>query len=101
MVKTEILLFIVFAFSEASACFLLITPSRWGAKPANCSAPFQVVLPEYVVISHTAGTTCTTQAECSREARNVQDYHQRTKRWCDIAYNFLIGENGYVYEGRG
>ncbi|CAI5798415.1 recognition 3-like [Podarcis lilfordi] len=25
----------------------------------------------------------------------------RAKRWCDVAYNFLIGEDGLVYEGRG
>nr|XP_060614512.1 peptidoglycan recognition protein 3-like [Anolis sagrei ordinatus] len=101
MVKAEILLFVLCVLSEATACFQLITPSKWGAKPANCSAPLHDVLPEYVVISHTAGTTCTTREECSRETRNAQDYHQRIKRWCDIAYNFLIGEDGYVYEGRG
>jgi N-acetylmuramoyl-L-alanine amidase len=24
-----------------------------------------------------------------------------TKKWSDIGYNFLVGEDGNVYEGRG
>ncbi|XP_015265125.1 PREDICTED: peptidoglycan recognition protein 3-like [Gekko japonicus] len=100
-VMVEITFFVLCALSQANGCFQLITPSRWGARPANCSAPLKDVLPENVVIIHTAGTPCQTREECSRETRNVQDYHQGTKRWCDIAYSFLIGEDGYVYEGRG
>ncbi|XP_053134939.1 peptidoglycan recognition protein 3-like [Hemicordylus capensis] len=101
MAKLEILLLVLYALSQATACFQLISPSKWGAAPANCSAPLKSTLAEYVIIIHTAGTECNTRAECSRETRNVQDYHMATKGWCDIGYSFLIGEDGYVYEGRG
>ncbi|XP_044278717.1 peptidoglycan recognition protein 3-like [Varanus komodoensis] len=101
MVRREILLLVLCVLSQAAACFQLITPSKWGAHLANCSAPLKTLLPEYVIIIHTAGTSCETQVECSRETRGVQDYHLKIKRWCDIAYNFLIGEDGNVYEGRG
>ncbi|KAL8184655.1 UNVERIFIED_CONTAM: hypothetical protein K2H54_023160 [Gekko kuhli] len=101
MVEAETVLLVLCALWQANGCFQLITPSRWGARPANCSAPLKDILPENVIIIHTAGTPCHTKDECSRETRNVQDYHQRTKGWCDIAYSFLIGEDGYVYEGRG
>ncbi|XP_063002099.1 peptidoglycan recognition protein 3-like isoform X2 [Elgaria multicarinata webbii] len=101
MAQAEILLFALCALSQATACFQLITPSKWGAKPANCSAPLKNVLPEYVVIIHTAGHPCNSQPDCSRDVKNVQAFHQDLKGWCDIAYNFLIGEDGRVYEGRG
>ncbi|XP_077179960.1 peptidoglycan recognition protein 3-like [Paroedura picta] len=101
MVKLEIGIFLLYALPQATGCFQLITPSQWGAKPANCSAPLKELLPENVIIIHTAGTPCQTKEECSRETRNVQDYHMGTKHWCDIAYSFLIGEDGNVYEGRG
>ena len=31
----------------------------------------------------------------------IQKYHQDVKKNKDVAYNFLIGEDGNVYEGRG
>ena len=27
--------------------------------------------------------------------------HQIDRKWADIGYHFLVGENGKVYEGRG
>lgn len=33
--------------------------------------------------------------------RNIQHQHINNNKWADIGYNFLIGDNGYVYEGRG
>jgi N-acetylmuramoyl-L-alanine amidase len=30
-----------------------------------------------------------------------QNYQMNTGQWRDIAYNFLVGEDGNVYEGRG
>ena len=40
--------------------------------------------------------------ECSAEVRKVQDFHMGPGRnWWDIGYNFLIGEDGRIYEGRG
>ncbi|XP_027801756.2 peptidoglycan recognition protein 1 [Marmota flaviventris] len=86
---------------ETPACCGPIVPrSEWGARPSECSQPLRQPV-RYVVISHTAGSNCDTPASCRQQAQNVQHYHASTRRWCDVAYNFLIGEDGLVYEGRG
>ncbi|XP_063173008.1 peptidoglycan recognition protein 3-like [Candoia aspera] len=101
MAKLQIFFLMLCSLSQATGCFQLITPSKWGARPANCSQPLGNVPPEYVVIIHTAGNPCRTHADCHNEVKSIQNFHMNLKGWCDIAYSFLIGEDGYVYEGRG
>lgn len=33
--------------------------------------------------------------------RSMQRFHQDTRGWDDIGYSFVVGSDGYVYEGRG
>ena len=96
-----ILVLAVCAIASANAqCPTIITRSGWGARAANTA-----VLPTrpapWVVIHHTAGAACTTQALCSTQMRNIQNFHMNTNGWADIGYNFLVGGDGLVYEGRG
>ncbi|CAH1780355.1 unnamed protein product, partial [Owenia fusiformis] len=56
----------------------------------------------YVTIHHTAGPHCFNLSSCKKEVKRIQDFHQGPERkWWDIGYNFLIGEDGRAYEGRG
>lgn len=41
------------------------------------------------------------KAECTLRVRLMQTYHMESKRWDDIGYNWLVGGDGAVYEGRG
>jgi peptidoglycan recognition protein LC len=41
------------------------------------------------------------QAACTLRVRLMQTYHMESKSWDDIGYNFLVGGDGDVYEGRG
>ncbi|KAL1769211.1 peptidoglycan recognition protein 1 [Sigmodon hispidus] len=83
-----------------SACNSVVSRSEWKALPSKCSLPLKHPV-RYVVISHTAGSTCNSPDSCEQQARNVQHYHRNTLGWCDVGYNFLVGEDGHVYEGRG
>lgn len=38
---------------------------------------------------------------CPGAVRNIQRFHQQTRGWADIAYNFLICPHGVVFVGRG
>ncbi|KAF4790493.1 hypothetical protein TURU_140344 [Turdus rufiventris] len=33
--------------------------------------------------------------------RDMQRFHQDTRGWDDIGYSFVVGSDGYLYEGRG
>ncbi|XP_070079167.1 peptidoglycan recognition protein 1-like [Equus przewalskii] len=89
------------AAQKASDCCGPIVPRReWRGLASNCDR--KLSLPKsYVVVSHTAGSPCDTPDSCLKQVQNVQNYHKGTLGWCDVAYNFLIGEDGLVYEGRG
>lgn len=41
------------------------------------------------------------QAACSQEMRIIQNFHMTKASYDDIAYNYLVGNDGNVYEGRG
>nr|XP_044990133.1 peptidoglycan recognition protein 1 [Jaculus jaculus] len=83
-----------------ACCSPVVARSAWQARAPGCSQRLQHPL-RYVVVSHTAGSPCHSPASCQQQARIVQHYHQQTLGWCDVGYNFLIGEDGNVYEGRG
>lgn len=77
-----------------------MTPSQWYA---SSSKPIELInkpVPFYV-IHHTVSPHCTTKSECSKQMRNIQNWHMDGNGWSNIGYSFLIGEDGRIYEGRG
>jgi len=55
----------------------------------------------YAVIHHGASATCFDKASCINMVKSFQNLHMDTNGWSDIGYNFIVGEDGNVYEGRG
>ncbi|XP_057580552.1 peptidoglycan recognition protein 3-like isoform X2 [Hippopotamus amphibius kiboko] len=81
------------------ACPNIITRSAWKARQTHCRA---MKLPaKYVIIIHTVGATCNISMDCQIRIRDIQSYHMDTQDFCDIAYHFLVGQDGGVYEGVG
>ncbi|XP_008274128.1 peptidoglycan recognition protein 5 [Stegastes partitus] len=54
-----------------------------------------------VVIHHTAVSSCTDLRECKRQLVSIQRVHMKDRGFDDIGYNFLVGGEGTVFEGRG
>uniref|UniRef100_A0A6P7GXY5 Peptidoglycan-recognition protein SC2-like n=1 Tax=Diabrotica virgifera virgifera TaxID=50390 RepID=A0A6P7GXY5_DIAVI len=50
---------------------------------------------------HTATEEGFTQADNTLLVRLIQTFHIESRKWKDIAYNFVIGSDGLAYEGRG
>ncbi|XP_058442767.1 peptidoglycan-recognition protein LE [Malaya genurostris] len=78
----------------------IVDRRTWLAQPALEYEKLDTPVP-FVVISHTATETAETQADMVYMVRNIQCFHIESRRWNDIAYNFLVGNDGNVYEGRG
>uniref|UniRef100_A0A8C5TWD6 Peptidoglycan recognition protein family domain-containing protein n=1 Tax=Malurus cyaneus samueli TaxID=2593467 RepID=A0A8C5TWD6_9PASS len=91
-------------FSERYVeCPLIVPRCLWGARPARGS-PVTLRPPlSTLVIHHTLEPSrpCRTFGHCARDMRDIQRFHQDTRGWDDIGYNFLVGSDGSVFEGRG
>ncbi|XP_054434644.1 N-acetylmuramoyl-L-alanine amidase [Pteronotus mesoamericanus] len=95
------------ATKEFTEAFLGCPPihprCRWGAAPYR-GLPTQLRLPlGFLYVHHTyvPASPCTTFARCAANMRSMQRFHQDTQGWDDIGYSFVVGSDGYVYEGRG
>jgi hypothetical protein len=66
-------------------------------------SPQELSLPVQFAVVHHGGIKkyCTAKGECAAIARSYQNLHIDGRGWNDIGYNFLVGEDGNVYEGRG
>merc|ERR1719394_90630 len=74
---------------------------QWGAREPNGITSFSIPASHGVIGHHTAGSQCFSYDECVSNVRATQNYHMNSLGWSDVGYNFLIGEDGYIYEGRG
>ena len=75
----------------------VVSRREWGAKPAKATTPLQPARVTMFVLHHTTGSY-----RGARTVRQIQAFHQGPERgWSDVGYNFLIGDDGTVYEGRG
>nr|AXE15817.1 peptidoglycan recognition protein 2 [Archivesica packardana] len=77
-----------------------VTRAQWGAREPKSTADINVPVPEFFV-HHTDTHECFNISECCAMMRGIQDFHMDVRKWDDIGYNFLVGEDGNVYEGRG
>lgn len=83
----------------------LVTRSQWGAR-----APRRRVTRELRSAStghwnggsvRVGGQTTFDHSKCAALVRGTQNFHMDGRGWSDIAYNFLVCQHGYVFEGRG
>ncbi|KAM6364723.1 N-acetylmuramoyl-L-alanine amidase [Pluvialis apricaria] len=84
-------------------CPAIVPRCMWGARPYR-GTPKPLTLPlGSVYIHHTfiPSAPCRTFAACARDMRAMQRFHQDTRGWDDIGYSFMVGSDGYLYQGRG
>jgi N-acetylmuramoyl-L-alanine amidase len=81
----------------------LMRRAQWGARdPVQPLQPFDNVPARYAIISHCVYTKrCRNTYECCMQVANIQRYHIDDRKFDDIAYNYLVSNDGIVYEGRG
>lgn len=75
--------------------------SSWGAAPARSPSRINGAV-DYVIIHHSDNPNgCNTESACQRLIKNIQTDHKGRRNFSDIGYNFIIGGDGNIYEGRG
>ena len=78
----------------------VVSRAQWDAAPSRCPMTVAPTL-RAAVVHHTAGTNNIPNAATARQhVRNIQAFHQNSRNWCDIGYNFLIDPFGNIIEGR-
>ncbi|XP_050312341.1 peptidoglycan recognition protein 1-like [Anthonomus grandis grandis] len=86
---------------DYSHYFYMVDRKHWLAEPCRGQVETLEKPAKYVIICHTATEEAFTQAENVLMLRLLQTFHIDSQGWADIAYNFCIGSDGNVYEGRG
>lgn len=79
----------------------MILRREWLAQPPKQPLDNLTTPVPMVVIWHSATENCTDQSSCTLLVKSIQRFHMLSQNWWDIGYNFLVGGDGYVYEGRG
>jgi len=78
----------------------IISRDSWGAKPNKTKFSKLGEVKGLVVHWSAYPIAVGNQAEMD-QLKQIQRLHQEDRGWNDIAYNFLVGDTGQIYEGRG
>jgi hypothetical protein len=70
----------------------------WAAKAPRCAS--STMTPNRATIHHTVTPTKDSMTPQQR-LRQIQAFHQSSRGWCDIGYNYLVSRDGRVWRGRG
>ncbi|CAJ1053631.1 N-acetylmuramoyl-L-alanine amidase-like isoform X1 [Xyrichtys novacula] len=84
-------------------CPQIIPRCQWGAKNHR-GTPLPLSLPlRFLFVHHTyePSSPCLNFSSCSKDMRSMQRFHQEDRGWSDIGYSFVVGSDGYIYEGKG
>ena len=76
----------------------VISRHAWGADESIRKGPIEFAPVSKLVVHHTV--TPNDDPDPAQTVRAVYAYHTRHNKWNDIGYNFLVDQQGRIYEGR-
>ncbi|XP_043278330.1 peptidoglycan-recognition protein SC2-like [Venturia canescens] len=80
----------------------IITRAEWGAREPTQHSTIALQTPvTKVIVHHTTKESCTSKVQCIEAMKATQNYLMDHRGMSDVSYNFYVGEDGNVYEGRG
>jgi hypothetical protein len=80
----------------------IVTRAEWGADESikstsgSCVRRFFPV--QQLFVHHTVGRNFESNPKAAMRA--IYHFHTQRQGWCDVGYNFVIGWDGKIYEGR-
>uniref|UniRef100_A0A3P9IF44 Peptidoglycan-recognition protein SC2-like n=1 Tax=Oryzias latipes TaxID=8090 RepID=A0A3P9IF44_ORYLA len=78
----------------------IVSRLQWGAAAPKQKEALKGSA-QRVVIHHTALQNCRGLADSKEHLVSIQSMHMNQRGFDDIGYNFLVGGDGTVFEGRG
>jgi N-acetylmuramoyl-L-alanine amidase len=80
----------------------IITRQEWGAaeRLRRCGPDYAEDGVKMAYVHHTVSPNRYAASRADDLIRGIYAYHVRGRKFCDIAYNFLIDRFGRIYEGR-
>ena len=85
------------ALDTTLATIGVVSRSEWGSRATQCTSPENDWY--RMAIHHTAGPQ-TNGGSVAATLRSLQAYEQDAGEYCDLPYQFMVGFDGSVYEGR-
>lgn len=81
----------------------LVTRRQWGAREPNGATRLDLGALRGMAVHYTASAADqgVNHPQCADRVRGIQNFHMDGRHWVDIAYNFVVCQHGYVFEGRG
>ncbi|XP_054262524.1 peptidoglycan-recognition protein LF-like [Macrosteles quadrilineatus] len=87
--------------SERSLLLNLVSRVKWSAATPTEEAVPLVTPVTNVVLHWTGDHGCTAKEECTRLVWLLQRKHMGEQGHKDIQYNYIVGGDGFIYEGLG
>uniref|UniRef100_A0A1B0GII6 Putative peptidoglycan recognition protein n=1 Tax=Lutzomyia longipalpis TaxID=7200 RepID=A0A1B0GII6_LUTLO len=102
---TKLLLLVcLFVFDKIECnhdhCPIILSRRQWRAEGAT-QVFYQIIPIDKIILIWHDSDTCRVSFECRKVVKNLQLDHIYKFMMPDIAFNFLIDDNGFVYEGTG
>jgi hypothetical protein len=85
--------------STAGAAPTVRMREAWGARPYRGTVRLNANL-RRGLIHHTVNSNSYSQSQVPSMLRSIQAFHQDTRGWADIAYNFVVDRFGTLWEAR-
>lgn len=83
---------------ECTFSFNAIPQSEWRAGLPDPNYTRTATNVKHVVVHHSAGSN--TNTNYTQVVRDIYLYHTQINGWSDIGYNYLVAQDGSIYNGR-
>ncbi|MCS7019045.1 MAG: N-acetylmuramoyl-L-alanine amidase [Cytophagales bacterium] len=87
-------------FREENVCEkpTVVPAAQWRAGLPPPRNPPEATQVRFIIIHHEAGSN--NPRDFTETVRNIYIFHTQSNGWNDIGYNFVIAQNGVIFEGR-
>lgn len=79
----------------------LVARELWGARAPKASSSSGLKKGQQIHWTASPKASSLHHPGCYDQVKGMQRFHMDTRKWSDIAYNFVVCNHGFVFAGRG